>query len=174
MDVRAAETQATRLRVFEGEGKMIYIVDGKQVTAEEARAVAAGRIAQISITRRNDDSTGTFTVTTGAPTFEGTANIRDLTVLRGEATGTTQIHIEGKTPQGESFGPVRIRSGESFEGLMVVDGRIADPSAMRTIAPEGIDNIEVIKGVAAARLYPNDPRAAHGVIRITTKAGAQR
>jgi beta-lactamase regulating signal transducer with metallopeptidase domain len=174
MDVRAAETQATRLRVFEGEGKMIYIVDGKVVTAEEARAVAAGRIAQISITRRNDDSTGTFTVTTDPTRVTGTAHARDITVLRGEAAGATELHVEGKTRQGESFGPVRIRAGETFEGLMVVDGRIADPSAMRTIAPSAIDNVEVIKGPAAARLYPNDPRAAHGVIRITTKAAAQR
>ncbi|HEX8672382.1 MAG TPA: M56 family metallopeptidase [Longimicrobium sp.] len=173
MDVRAAETQATRLRMIGDDANMVYIVDGKQVTAEEARALTSGRIAQISV-RRKDDGTGTFTITTGARTFEGTGHARDITVLRGEAAGGTQIRLRGDSAHAESFGPVRIRSGETFEGLMVVDGRIADPSAMRTIEPGAIDNVEVIKGPAAARLYPNDPRAAHGVIRITTKAGAQR
>ncbi|HEX8209241.1 MAG TPA: M56 family metallopeptidase [Longimicrobium sp.] len=172
MDVRAAETQATRFRVVGDDANMTYFVDGKQVTAEEARAVAAGRIAQIAVRRKND-GTGTFTITTGAPTFEGTAHTRDLTVFRNEAGGA-QIRIRGNNPNRESFGPVHARTGENFEGLMVVDGRITDPSAMRTIAPGSIDNVEVIKGPAAARLYPNDPRAAHGVIRITTKAGARR
>jgi outer membrane receptor protein involved in Fe transport len=173
MDVRAAETQAARYNVFADSANMVYIVDGKQVTAAEARAVAAGRIAQISITRRKGEPTGTFTVTTDGRTFEGTGHSRDFSILRGEAAGSTQIQIRGNDAQRESFGPVSIRSGENFAGLMVVDGRITDPSAMRTIEPGSIDNVEVIKGRAAASLYPNDPRAAHGVIRITTKAGAR-
>lgn len=173
MDVRAAESQATRFRVIGDDANMIYIVDGKQVTAEEARALTAGRIAQISV-RRKDDGTGTFTITTGGAVPEGAERTRDFTILRGEAAGATQIRIRGDNANRESFGPVTIRTGENFEGLMVVDGRITDPSAMRTIQPGSIDNVEVIKGAAAARLYPNDPRAAHGVIRITTKTGARR
>ena len=172
MDVRAAETQANRFRVVGDDAKMTYFVDGKQVTAKEAHALTAGRIAQISV-RRKEDGTGTFTITTGAPAA-GSPHTRDFTILRAEAAGGTQIRIRGDHPNRESFGPVRMRAGGTFEGLTVVDGRVADPGAMRAIAPGSIDNVEVIKGAAAARLYPNDPRAAHGVIRITTKAGAQR
>jgi outer membrane receptor protein involved in Fe transport len=170
MDVRAAETQAARFRVVGDDANMTYFVDGKQVTAEEARALTAGRSAQISV-RRKDDGTGTFTITTGA---DGAPLTEKVSILRADTAAGTRIRIRGDNPNRESFGPVRIRTGENFEGLMVVDGRIADPGAMRAIAPGSIDNVEVIKGPAAARLYPNDPRAAHGVIRITTKAGAQR
>jgi TonB-dependent SusC/RagA subfamily outer membrane receptor len=39
---------------------------------------------------------------------------------------------------------------------------------MNTIAPDQIQSINVIKGPAASAKY-NDPRAANGVIEITTK-----
>jgi hypothetical protein len=174
MDVRAAETRAAQFQMVADSARMIFIVDGKHVSAEEARALSAGRIARIAITRRKGDSTGTYTVTTGESFVGGTAHTRDFSFRRGDSVpGITRLDVEGRNPRG-SFGPVTLRSGESFAGLLVVDGRITDPSAMRTIEPGSIDNIEVIKGGAAARLYPNEPRAVHGVIRITTKAGARR
>ena len=174
MDVRAAETQATRYRMVGDDAKMTYFVDGKQVTAEEAHALTAGRIAQISV-RKLNDGTGTFTITTGAAR-EGAEPLREnVTILRSDTAGGTRIRIRGNHAEGASVGPIRIPAGGgNFEGLMVIDGRIADPGAMRSIPPSSIDNVEVIKGPAAARLYPNNPRAAHGVIRITTKAAAQR
>ena len=91
-------------------------------------------------------------------------------ILRGDSS-RTRIHVSEINPGGT--GPVRIRTGERFEGLTVLDGRIVSPTEMRTLAPGRIDKVEVIKGPRAAELYPNDPRAAHGVIRITTKAAAQ-
>lgn len=172
MDVRAAETQAARFRMVGDGANMIYIVDGKQVTAEEARALTAGRVSQISV-RRKDDGTATYTVTTGA-TGAGAHHGENVTIVRGDTVpGGTRIRIRGKN-QLESFGPLTVRTGESFQGLMLIDGRITDPSAMRAMQPGTIETVEVIKGAAAARLYPSDPRAAHGVIRITTKAGARR
>jgi TonB-dependent SusC/RagA subfamily outer membrane receptor len=64
--------------------------------------------------------------------------------------------------------------GERAESpLIVLDGVITSESlAMKTLSPESIERIEVVKGAAARALYDH-PRAANGVIRITTKGGGR-
>jgi hypothetical protein len=44
---------------------------------------------------------------------------------------------------------------------------------MRSIGADRIHSVEVVKGAAAAKMY-DDPRAANGVIKITTKAAAAK
>jgi beta-lactamase regulating signal transducer with metallopeptidase domain len=56
----------------------------------------------------------------------------------------------------------------TFTGLMVVDGVITDPAVVNSLSPDQIVSVQITKGAAAARLY-SDPRAANGVILITTK-----
>ena len=66
------------------------------------------------------------------------------------------------------------RFEERFNGLVFVDGvkrELADVTS--SIRLKDIARVEVIKGPAAARLY-TDPRAANGVIRITTREAAQQ
>lgn len=171
MDVASAESHASKFQLFEG-GDLKYTVDGKPVTAEEARALTGGRIAQIEVRRTPEG--GTVNITTGdmAPSrrVRTPGATEDITILRGDSAGT-RVRISEMAPSRSQA--VRLRTGERFEGLTVVDGRIVSSAEMQSIAPGRIDQVEVIKGPAAARLYPNDPRAAHGVIRITTKRAAQ-
>jgi len=54
----------------------------------------------------------------------------------------------------------------TFSGLMIVDGVIA-PEPF-SLSPDQIVSVNVIKGPAATAKY-SDPRAASGVIEITTK-----
>ncbi|HEX2166719.1 MAG TPA: M56 family metallopeptidase, partial [Longimicrobiales bacterium] len=57
--------------------------------------------------------------------------------------------------------------------LIIVDGVIVDESfSLNRLAPDVIESIEVIKGAAALQLY-EDPRAANGVIHITTRTGGR-
>jgi bla regulator protein BlaR1 len=68
--------------------------------------------------------------------------------------------------------PVRIRETTvaAPKPLFIVDGVIVSESRADqsfVSSPADIENIEVIKGAAAEQLY--GPRAAHGVISITTK-----
>lgn len=61
-----------------------------------------------------------------------------------------------------------LRSKEAFTGLFIIDGKVTTPDAANRISPDRIASIEVLKGDAAQRLY-SDPRAAQGVILISTK-----
>jgi hypothetical protein len=63
-------------------------------------------------------------------------------------------------------------SAEGFEGLLVVDGVLVASSVLHTLKDQ-IERIEIVKGAAATTLY-DDPRAANGVIKITTKGGGER
>ncbi len=166
MDVAAAEGHAARFQVFEDGGNLTYMVDGKAVTAEEARALTSGRIARIEVRRTKEN--GTVNITTGAEATGHSLRTRganeNFVIVRDDST---RVHVSELAPAGS--GPVRIRTGDRFEGLMVLDGRIVTPAEMHSIAPGRIDKVEVIKGAAAAQLYPGDARAANGVIRITTK-----
>ncbi len=57
---------------------------------------------------------------------------------------------------------------KAFDGLLLVDGVVTEFSRMNTIDPKTIEHIEVVKGAAATAAF-SDPRAANGVIKITTK-----
>jgi TonB-dependent SusC/RagA subfamily outer membrane receptor len=53
--------------------------------------------------------------------------------------------------------------------LILVDGKEVTDSAARTLDAQSIENVEVLKGPAAATQYGE--RAAAGIILITTKTG---
>jgi TonB-dependent SusC/RagA subfamily outer membrane receptor len=101
---------------------------------------------------------------------------------RGDVTGSVStITEEGRvpgvqvirTPSGELT--VRIRGTNSFSGndepLLVVDGmpiRFGGlMAALRSIAPQDISRIEILKDAGALAIYGS--RGGNGVILITTK-----
>jgi TonB-linked SusC/RagA family outer membrane protein len=106
------------------------------------------------------------------------------TVLSSRAAGVTVQESGGTTG---SSARVRIRGSNSVslqnDPLIIVDGiRVNNdegatsigvggqvPSRLNDINPEEIENIEIIKGPAAAALYGT--AASNGVIQITTKRG---
>ena len=153
MDVAALEARSARLHPS-AEGRTItYIVDNREVTAQEAHALAADRIAQVNIEG-------------------GTAEGRDIVRIYTNEGRPTVV------PDGENRGhastPVRGGQGvarTAFDGLILIDGVISDPATLHRLAPDDIAQVDVLKGAAASAQY-SDPRAANGVIRVTTKAAA--
>jgi len=145
MDVAAAEKRA-----FVAAPNLTaarYVVDGKDVSEQEAKAIAANRIAKIEI-RKRDRTSSEVRITTQAVTASG-GEVKTVRIVQG----------------GPLDGPVAEKA--PFDGLLIVDGVKTDPAKMNSIDPKTIVNVEVIKGAAAEKVY--GPEGAKGVIRITTR-----
>ncbi len=97
-----------------------------------------------------------------------------LTQLQGKVPGANIVSQSGRpgsTPSIILRGPQSINaSGRSQDPLIIIDGIIQQAgNGLGEINPNDIENIEVVKGAAAASLYGS--RAGYGVIQITTKSG---
>lgn len=183
MDAASAEAQGERLQLIAPDSGVTYFVDGEEVTAEEAHAIAADRLAQVEVIRIRGTGHGGI--------------IRLMTRSGEEIAADTMVREGGEPETGERRRLVQLRAKsasdgdgdrvtvrrdtlgafeglkDSFDGLMLIDGVEVGPELkeLEGLDPDDIDRIEVIKGPAAARAY-DDPRAANGVIRITTKKAA--
>ena len=99
----------------------------------------------------------------GNPAEAIQSRVPGATVVSGGGTPGEQASIVlrgfNRIPQG----------GKGGQGpLYIIDGaRISDPVDLNSL---NVENIEVVKGAAAASVYGS--QAANGVIRITTKSGA--
>lgn len=82
--------------------------------------------------------------------------VAGLTVVSpsGDPTGTTQILLRGNTTL----------VGASMNPLVLIDGV---PGDLRTVAPQDIESIDVLKDGSAAAIYGT--RGTNGVILITTR-----
>jgi hypothetical protein len=166
MDAASLEARAAALRQTDGAPRMTYFVDDRPVTMDEARALPWERIERMTLS--------------GVPAGGGEMRLYTNPRAEGEGLGA---YVDGSirfradeqaplyaTPTDSSG--YRMTAAERFAGLLVVDGVITDRAGLGRLAPDDIHIIEVIKGTAAARIY-DDPRAANGVIRITTRAGSR-
>lgn len=92
------------------------------------------------------------------------------TALAGKMPGIKIISTSGN-PNDEPI--IQLRGALSFNShdqpLIIIDGIVTDGS-LKDINMEDVENIEVIKGAAAASFY--GAKAAAGVVSITTKRGA--
>ena len=131
-----------------------YYVDGRSVSAAEARAIPPEKIATILVVGdRADKTKGTVHITT-----------RDAASRAGE--GGTYTITARKVDISAPHDSMR------FAGLVFIDGKRSDQNGLKSLSPADIASIEVIKGARAAELYPNEPTAAQGVIQVTTKHAA--
>ncbi|MCC6244906.1 MAG: TonB-dependent receptor plug domain-containing protein [Gemmatimonadaceae bacterium] len=187
--MNAATAAATAGKVaFVEERLASYIVDGKPVSAEVAKAIPAGQISEVEIVRRGDGNSGVIKLRTKAGTPVDVSSLAkgevvlespSVSVLRksgtpGGDTGYVELRIDTATVNGRSVieGPITMRAtnvDKSFDGLLVVDGVITDVTKLKSIAPESIKSVNVLKGASAQAL--SGSRGANGVIQITTKAG---
>ncbi len=97
-----------------------------------------------------------------------------ITSYAGSAGAGTNIKVRGAGSLSAGYAPVFYIDGVRFEsrnqaGISTGNGVVQGSSPMDFINPDDIENIEVIKGPAAATLYGAD--AASGVIQIITKKG---
>ena len=99
------------------------------------------------------------------PRAEITLRGADGTVMKLRDGGFRQPP-PGWVPEPGSTSP-RV-SLATFTGLMVVDGVITDPATVNSLGPDQIVSVQIVKGASATQQY-SDPRAANGVIVITTR-----
>jgi TonB-linked SusC/RagA family outer membrane protein len=95
-----------------------------------------------------------------------------LSQIQGKIPGANIVASSGRpgtAPQIVLRGPVSLNAtGRSQQPLYLLDG-VPLQGALPDINPSDIEDIEVVKGAAAAALY--GARAGAGVINITTKTG---
>ena len=113
-----------------------------------------------------------FTVSRIDTTLMPVAGTNAISQLQGKIPGASIVASSGRpgtAPDIVLRGPVSMNaSGRSQQPLFLLDG-VPLQGGLPDINPSDIENIEVVKGAAAAALY--GARAGAGVINITTKSG---
>jgi TonB-dependent SusC/RagA subfamily outer membrane receptor len=164
MDVTAAQQRTAALAPALGTTR--FVIDGKEVTEAEAKALNANRIASINISKL-DKKTSELRIATRSA---GDSTAGAVTTLKRVEGFRIAVKADGTADSSRTLvigENVRMSPAKStFEGLIFVDGVKATEEAMK-MSPDRIQSIEVIKGAAAEKIY--GPEGAKGVIRITTK-----
>lgn len=118
-------------------------------------------------TMKKSDLTGAVAQVKGE-VFENYASNQPLQAMQGRVAGVNITKSSGQPGAGLK---VRIRgvgSTNNSDPLYVIDG-IPSGNNMDWVAPEDIQNVEVLKDASSTAIYGN--RGANGVILVTTKSG---
>lgn len=180
MDVSAVE------RTLVAGAQAEYVVDGDKVSEADAKKIVADKIASVSVTNKARGKKEVYIVTTDNPQAKramaerevagGKLPVTMLDKQSSELTATNLKRVEGvrlrKTVpdslhEVELVGRQTTELKRSFDGLLLLDGKVTDASELNNLVPEKIEKIEIVKG-RAAQAY-SDPRAANGVIKVTLK-----
>ena len=181
-----------RLRVirlgYEAETRSVNLDANATATEDFALGATATRLDQVVVSAtgeselRRESGNNVATINTDSIPKTLVNGVTDLISSRAANVVVTQT--SGTTGGGSR---IRIRGSNSLslsnEPLIIIDGvrAISDvsgstidiggqnPSRLDDLNPEDIDDIEIIKGPAAAALYGT--AAANGVVQITTKRG---
>ncbi len=89
-------------------------------------------------------------------------DIESVNVLKGEDA----INAYGEDGKN---GVIRIvsKKNDISEAMIIIDGEIADQESLKSIKPDNIEKIEILKGISATKIYGE--KAKNGAIMITTK-----
>ena len=186
------------LRVgYRPETQSATLADGETATADFAMTAAPVQLDEIVSTATGEQrklEIGNSVTTIDAAKVAEQAPITEFAnLISGRAAGVqvlkssgttgtgTRIRIRGSNSISLSNEPlyyldgVRLESGSASStldigGFGVDNPSGAGPSRINDINPDDIDNIEIVKGPAAATLY--GIQASNGVVRITTKHGS--
>jgi TonB-linked SusC/RagA family outer membrane protein len=113
-----------------------------------------------------------FTVTRLDTATMPVSGSNPITQLQGKIPGALIVNASGRPGAAPSIvlrGPVSLNAtGRTQQPLYLLDG-VPLQGALPDINPSDIEDVEVVKGAAAASLY--GARAGAGVINITTKSG---
>ncbi len=191
MDVAAAEGAAKRVSfMIADDSSVAYIIDGRKATAAEAHALAPEEIASIEVMKKKLDGQGASERQSGevriltrrAADSLGVADVRKRTeagegtfrIVRKEPVGG-DVSARGEALRTFSVDTLHIEPlrRKQFDGVLVLNGVRVNSRELANVAPDQIVSVEVLKGDAARKLYA-DSAAANGVIRITTRSGAER
>lgn len=164
MDAASAERTLATAQLVDRRDSIKYVIDGIQATAIQAHRLKADTIATISV--RGKTAGGTDTIY-----FKTLSGKAYLEKIQTENAAREAMGGKGRVggPGDATNDAVKVRGEMNANVPIYIDGVLSDMATMKRLNPKDIDNIEVIKGAAAARLNPDVPNAAGGIIKVTTK-----
>ena len=188
-NVPAGVAQVAAQRLGYGpQSRSVSVTAGGSITADIVMAPAVATLDAITVTatgqteRKRENGAPTATIDSASLNKAVISTLSDA--LSSRVAGVVVQTSAGETGAGSR---IRIRGSNSIslsnDPLLIIDGIRADnssqssaqgtggqlPSRFNDINPEEIEDIEIIKGPAAAALYGT--AAANGVIQVTTKKG---
>lgn len=176
MDASTATASAKKFAIIP-DTAIEYVVNGKPMSAERARAIAAADIDRVEISKSAVTGRGTVTMWTKAAGSSSEAvpagERRVALTVDGKAGDTVMVKSGAKIylrKPGELFLKKQALEQNGKVPVMYVDGVRVNFSALESIDRDQIASINVIKGPAAAQEYGPDAEAGAIIIR-TKKAG---
>jgi len=178
MDAASAERALVALKAAQDSTKVAYTVDGRAVTANEARKLRADTLTSIVFMRGTNGRMDTLKLRTYAKVaMRDSAAVLEMKLAReavlnrradGEAgTGLLRLRVRDTT----ALIPSLSNRAAETKAVILIDGVVASEAQMRSLKADDIANIEIVKGAGATRAYPNIPNADRGVISISMKSG---
>lgn len=162
LDAASAETNGRKTSLFTGQPVTFY-VNNVRVSADSARAIAAGTITAVTLTKGDSQQVRMMTV----PFLSMHSTVGD-TLPVGSRTGNTFFFKTSPTGAVAERSAETARQKQPFAGAVIIDGVASDLTAMKSIDPSRIASVDVVKGPSAMQ-QSTDPRAKDGLIRITLK-----
>lgn len=172
----SGQTVVLRVRSvgFSPQSREITLTAGTQTQNFSLRADVT-RLSEVVVTGVSQATEAVkvpFAVTRVDTSLMPVSGANPITQLQGKVPGANIISASGRpgaAPAVVLRGPTSINaSGRSQGPLYIVDGVLLQ-GGLPDLNPNDIENVEVVKGAAAASLY--GARAGGGVINITTKSG---
>ena len=186
--VRTGSVQVSATRIgYDTRVQTVTVAAGATATADFSLSSSALEIGGLVVTasgrEQRQRELGNAIGTISAQDVEMASVPTTTNLLQGRSPGVSVTQNSGTAGSAQR---IRIRGANSVslsnEPLLVIDGVRAtltdnftnvatwqSPSRLNDINPEDIENVEILKGPAAAALYGT--AAANGVIQITTKRG---
>ncbi|MCO5725935.1 SusC/RagA family TonB-linked outer membrane protein [Robiginitalea marina] len=139
------------------------------VMEEDAEALEEVVVQGYRTSTREKSSIAAQTIS--ATTIENRPNANVVQTLSGQVAG---LDISTNSGQPGAAPTVRLRGVNSINGntapLFIVDGTPVDETNFRSINPQDIESISVLKDAGATAIYGN--RGANGVVVIKTRTGS--
>ena len=136
---------------------------------EDAETLEEVVVTGYRTTTKEKSSIASQTIT--AEKIENRPNANVIQTLSGQVAG---LDISTSSGQPGAAPTVRLRGVNSINGntspLFIIDGTPVDEDNFRSINPQDIESIDVLKDAGATAVYGN--RGANGVVVIKTKRGS--
>lgn len=170
--------QPSNLRVraigYQPQMRIISLTAGSQTVNFVLRrdVTQLGEVVVTGVATATEQIKLPFTVARIDTTLMPVSGSNPVAQLQGKIPGAMIVSASGRPGAAPSVvlrGPVSLdATGRSQQPLYLLDG-VPLQGSLPDINPNDIENVEVVKGAAAASLY--GARAGAGVINITTKSG---
>ncbi len=142
-------------------------------SAAQVESVDANKVEEIVIPRLGIDAGKLVYVVNGVIVDRDAVMSLDASVI--ESVGVLR-KLDGArmvvTTKSADAPPVKEVETPTKKPLLIVDGVISGETELRKLDPDRIENVEVVKGEAAKRLYGD--RAENGVIQVTLREGGAK